>query len=690
MPPCRILAAAALWAGLAILPVSAAPPADGKRPLTLEDLWKVKRLGPPALSPDGNWVAVEVTTFDMDKDDSSSDLWLLSTDGKTQKQLTNSPGKSSGPRWSPDGKQIAFVAKRSGDDGNQVYLISPEGGEARRLTNMAMAPSGLKWSSDGKALYAIAWTWPNTPDDDSYRKKDKEQKDNKVKAFVIDDATFRYWDHWLADGKRPVVFSIDVATGKHKNLFAGLKQCLPPLEPSANDYDVSPDGKELCFVADSVKDPGTDANLDLYLLPLDKPGEPKNITTDNPANDTSPVYSPDGKKVAFLRQTTKFFYADRTRIMGMDRDGGKPEELTEKFDVSFGTPRWVPRNDSLGLLAEGEQEGYVRLFLLSPKGAGRHLTEGFTDRSPEVSADGKTVVWLRSSFDRPATVQSFQVGGQPRQIDHFNDDLVDRWQLGEVKNMTFPGADEEKVQMWVVFPPNFDPKKKWPLVQMVHGGPHNGITTDFSFRWNPQLWAAQGYVVGVVNFHGSSGFGQKFTDSITGDMGTKPLTDIMKATDWFVEQPWIDKDRMAAAGGSYGGYMMGWLNGHTDRFKTLVCHAGVYNWHSMMASDVVKFRERALGAPPWDEMEKVDKQNAQRYAKNFKTPTLVIHGEKDYRVPVTQGLEYYNTLRQKGVPTRLLYFPEENHWVLKAQNSRLWHKEVFAWLDKYIGKGPTP
>jgi dipeptidyl aminopeptidase/acylaminoacyl peptidase len=244
--------------------------------------------------------------------------------------------------------------------------------------------------------------------------------------------------------------------------------------------------------------------------------------------------------------------------------------------------------------------------------------------------------------------------------------------------------------MWVVYPPNFDPKKKWPLVQMVHGGPHNGITTDFSFRWNPQLWAAQGYVVGVVNFHGSSGFGQKFTDSITGDMGTKPLTDIMKATDWFIEQPWIDKDRMAAAGGSYGGYMMAWLNGHTDRFKALVCHAGVYNWHSMMASDVIKFRERALGAPPWEEMEKVDKQNAQRYAKNFKTPTLVVHGEKDYRVPVTQGLEYYNTLRQKGVPARLLYFPDENHWVLKAQNSRLWHKEVFAWLDRYVGKGPTP
>jgi dipeptidyl aminopeptidase/acylaminoacyl peptidase len=244
--------------------------------------------------------------------------------------------------------------------------------------------------------------------------------------------------------------------------------------------------------------------------------------------------------------------------------------------------------------------------------------------------------------------------------------------------------------MWVLYPPDFDPTKKWPLVQVVHGGPHNGITTDFSYRWNPHLWAAQGYVVGIVNFHGSSGFGQAFTDSITGDYGTKPMEDILKATDWFEQQPWIDKTRMAAAGGSYGGYMVAYLNGHTDRFKAYICHAGVYSYHSQMASDVVRGRERALGAFPWKDMEKIDRQSAQRFAGNFKTPTLVLHGEKDYRVPVTQGFEYYNTLKQKGVPARLVYFPDENHWVLKPQNSKVWHREVFAWLDKYIGKGPTP
>ena len=299
-------------------------------------------------------------------------------------------------------------------------------------------------------------------------------------------------------------------------------------------------------------------------------------------------------------------------------------------------------------------------------------------------------VYLRNSFNKPPTVFTHDPGMRvPVQISHFNDDLVKSWKLSKVEDMTFKGADNEPVQMWIFYPPDFDPKKKWPLVQMVHGGPHNGIMNEFSFRWNPQVWAARGYVVGVVNFHGSSGFGQKFTDSITGDYGTKPLLDVMKATDWFEAKPWIDKDRMAAAGGSYGGYMMAWLNGHTDRFKAHICHAGVYSYHSQMASDVISGRQRSLGAFPWKDIDKIDKQSAQRFSANFKTPTLVLHGEKDFRVPVTQGFEYYNTLRQKGVPTRLVYFPDENHWVLKPQNALVWHREVFAWLDKYIGTGPT-
>ncbi len=688
-------------------------PVEGpKHPLSLEEVWKVQRLGKPALSPDGKWVAVEVTSYSMDENNSTSELWLLATDGKTQRQLTNFKGKNSGPAWSADGKTIAFVSKRD-EDIAQIYLIAPDGGEARQLTHLPMSSSGLKWGRDGKAIYCIVQTWPDTPDDASYLKREKAKKDDKVKAFIVDDAMFRHWDNWIADGKRPVVFQVDVESGEHKNLFAGVKLHLPVASPSAESYDVSPDRNELCFTADSVKEIGTDVNMDLYLLRIGKdsiaktiveilnpvasalsvPVQPQNITVDNAGADVNPVYSPDGKRIAFLRQTTKFFYADRTAIMVWDRDKGKSREVTANLDRTCDSPEWQGQENRIVFGAE--DKGYHRIYSVDvASGDVTNLTKNYADSNtaPATSADGKVTVFLKSSFDLPAQVWCReQVKGQVnyRRLETFNDALRSKWDLGIVKEVYFKGADKEDVQLWIVYPPQFDSSKKWPLLMVVHGGPHNAIPTDFHFRWNLQLMAAHGYVVACPNFHGSSGFGQKFTDSITGDMATKPFIDIMKATDYMEKLSYIDSKRMAAAGASYGGYMMSWLNGHTDRFQAMICHAGVYNWHSMMASDVVRARQRALGAPPWGDMEQIDKQSPQRFAANFKTPTLVIHGEKDFRVPVTQGLEYFSTLRQKGVPSRLVYFPDENHWVLKPQNARLWSSEFFAWLDKYVGHGPT-
>ncbi|MBL8821084.1 MAG: S9 family peptidase [Planctomycetia bacterium] len=661
---------------------------EALRPIKAEDLWNVKRLGSPSTSPDGQWAVVDVGTVDIAKNDTSSELWLLSTDGKTQKQLTRSGGKNSSPKWSPDGKWIAFLSQRAGDEVTQIYVIATEGGEARRVSRMPMAPFGIKWSNDNKTIYCTAWTWHDTPDDEAFKKRSRELKDNKVQAYIIEEGTFRYWDRWIADGKRPVVWAVDVESGNHRNLLAHCKRHLPPYEASERDYSVSPDGKTLAFVSENVKVLGLDTNHDIYTLDLTKlDAEPVNITKDNEANDTNPVYSPDGKHLAFLRQTTKFFYADRFRLMLADTSNYQAKELTASLDRSCGNPVWLP--DSQRIAVEIEDSGYTNIGFVSLDGKLMRPKEPVSERAISFAQTKRVGVYKVSSFNKPPTIYAHGPGSAPIQLEHFNDDLVKQWKLGKVENITYQGADEKDIQMFLVYPPVFDENRKWPLVQMVHGGPHNAFTNDFSFRWNPQVWAAQGWVIAIVNFHGSSGFGQDFTDSITGDMGTKPMTDIMKATEFLCAKPWIDKTRVAAAGASYGGYMMAWLNGHTDFFKTMVCHAGVYNWHSMVASDLVRGRERSLGAPPWGDLTKVDKQNAQRYAANFKTPTLVIHGEKDYRVPVTQGMEYYNTLRQKGVPTRFLYFPDENHWVLKPQNSLLWHKEVFAWISKYIGNGPS-
>ena len=669
-----------------------------KRPITLEDLWKVKRLGKPSISPDGAWVAVDVTTFDMGDNSSKTQIWLCSTDGKTQKQLTNHKASSTAPIWSPDGKSIAFISKRGlpspsgrgagGEGETQIYVISHDGGEARQVSKLPMTPSGLKWGADSKSIYCVVWTWPDTPDDESYKKREKAKKDDKVQAFVIDDALYRVWDHWVAGGKRPVVFSVDVEMGHHRNVMAWTTRTLPVSGGSASDYDVSPDGKELCFVSESAKELGMDNNLDIFLLDIDSRPDrkelprPRNITADNPANDFAPLYSPDGKYIAFSRQTTKFFYADRVRLMVHDRNTGKNREVT-KNDRSAVSHQWNPESDEL--VFENEDRGEHRIRTVSLKND--ELGTVLVGSGPQLCKSSTHMAFLRSSFDAPTSL--WVINKALRQIESFNDALQAEWDLGEVKNVTYKGADDDDVQMWIVYPPKFDPAKKWPCLMMIHGGPHNAITTDFHYRWNAHLFASKGYVVAIPNFHGSSGFGQKFTDSITGDMATKPFIDVMKGTDYMEALPYIDKNRATAAGASYGGYMMAWLNGHTDRFKAMVCHAGVYNWHSMMASDFVRARERPLGALPFGDQSKIDKQNPQRFAANFKTPTLVTHGEKDYRVPITQGMEYYNTLRIKGVPTRFVYFPDENHWILLPQNARLWHREFFAWLDKHVGSGPT-
>lgn len=686
-----------LWA-LALLLMACTAAAQTKHPVTLEDMWAVKRPGAPSLSPDGHWAAVEVVSYDMKENNSTSNIWLLATDGSAQRQLTTHPTRDSSPAWSPDGKWIAFLSKREGDDETQIFLISPTGGEARRLTRIPTGASAIKWFPGSRRVAFLSWVWPDLLADEEQAERQKERRDAKVKAYLIDTTMFRYWDHWLADGRLPHIFTVEVETGKHRDVLASTGLSVVPIDPSADSYDISPDGAEISFVADLTKDFGYKPNQDIVTISV-AGGKWTNLTPDNPASDTNPRYSPDGKWLAYTRQAIPNFYGDRQRIALFDRATGAKRVLTEDWHRSGDAPVWSADSQWLYFTAEDKARQPIWAIHVGG-GIPKVVSEGGTNTNVVLSRDGNTMAFLRTTMDMPPTVFAQSAGGtvglsRPplasglgRKIEAVNDELIAKWQLGEVKDVGYRGWNGDPVQMWVVYPPGFDSKKKWPLLQIVHGGPHGAWMEQFHFRWNLQLFASRGYVVAAVNFHGSTGWGQAFMDSITGDYGRRELDDVEKATDYLLAQGYIDPERLAAAGGSYGGYMMAWMNGHTTRYKAMVCHAGVYDWVSQMASDVVRGRERALGAFPWQDPERVLHQSAHWYARNFKTPTLVVHNQQDFRVPVTQGFEYYLTLRMLDVPARLLHFPDENHFVLKPQNSRLWYKEFFDWIGKYAPPGP--
>lgn len=654
--------------------------AQESRVFTVEDLWKVKRVSGPALSPDGKTVAVTVTTYDMESNESNSDIWLIPTDGGEARQLTASPRSDSNPVWSPDGKKIAFVSGRI-EGAPQIYIIPVDGGEARKLSDIPTGAGSHKWSPDGKHIYFVSKVWPDCEDDECNKKRLDEQKENKVKAKATESSLYRYWNYWLTDGRVPHIFEVDVATGKHKDLFSGTEWFLSPTRADSNSYDISPDGKEICFAFDTARNPGLDDNFDLYLMNLETSEVAK--ITDNPASDGNPKYSPDGKYIAYS-MTRRKMAPDYSRIALYNSTSGKHTILTDGFEYSCSGFVWDPSADLLYFTAG--VSGRAPVFSVDVEGEEvRTLFEGHYMSSVQVSPDGQELFFSRQAFSLPPTIFSAKTdGSEEKQLSRFNDKLLADIAWHSVEDHYFEGADGDRVQMFLLKPHNFDPNKKWPLVHMIHGGPHGAFNDSFHFRWNAQLFGAPSYVVACVNFHGSSGFGQKFYDSIAGAEGGKPFTDVMAGTDYLLGLGFIDEKRMAATGGSYGGYLVNWINGQTERFACLVTHAGSFNHHGMFASDVSRYRERRWGGFPWDNQPNTDRWSPNRFAANMKTPTLVIHGELDYRVVITQGLECYNTLKIRGIPAKLLYYPDEGHWILKPQNSRLWYKELHSWLERWI------
>lgn len=658
--------------------------AQEKHAITFDDMIAMHRIAEAELSPDAKWVAYTIATPDMDANRNATNIWMAPVAGGEAIQLTRT-GKDSSPKWSPDGKTLAFLSARSGD--SQVYLLPLEGGEAHPVTRLSTGADIVKWSPDGKIILFTSSVFPDCKDDPCNKKRDEENEKNPVKAHVAEGLLYRHWTHWN-EGKRSHLFVIaSDGSGEAKDLTAGANYDVPPDQRGEdNDINFSPDSKDVCFTAVTDKVEAISTNGDLFTVPV-AGGEPKRITT-QPGFDGNPVYSPDGKYIAYHAQLTAGYESDRWRVMLYDRLTGKNENLTEtSFDRSAQNLAWSPDGSTIYFIAENET--LLPVYTMAPKvgAVPKKIVDGFNS-GMSLSEDGKTLLLTRSSLTQPAELfVAASDGSGVKQVTHANDALLAKLDMNAPEKFWYGGAEAAKVQAMLIRPPKFDASKKYPVLVLLHGGPQTMWGDSWGYRWNAQLFSAAGYVTLMINRRGSTGYGQRFTDEITNDWGGKAYVDVMKGVDAaLAKYSFLDGTKMAAAGGSYGGYMVNWIATHTDRFKALVSHAGIYDKVSMYATEELWFEEHDMQGTPWSNPESYRKWAPMTTAAalgKFKTPTLVIAGERDYRVPYTQSLEFFSALERQSVPSKLVVFPDEGHWVLKPQNSKFWYKTFVDWVDRY-------
>lgn len=655
-----------------------------KHAITFNDLIQLHRVSGAAISRDGKWVAYSVSTPDMEANRGVSNIWIVRTSGGDPVQVTQG-GHDNSPAWSPDGKTIAFLSSRDGT--SQVYLLSMEGGEAKKLTQLSTGADLFHWSPDGKTIAFTSSVYAVCKDDACNVKRDEEKEKSKVKARIYDHLLYRHWDHW-SEGKRSHLFVMPAdASAAARDLTPGADYDVPPEERSGpGDFNFSPDSKEICFTAVSDKVEAISTNADLFLVTV-AGGEAKRITT-QPGFDGNPVYSPDGRNIAYHAQLTAGYEADKWRVMLYDRQTGKNENLSEGFDRSATDLAWSSDSKTIYFLAENETLQPVYAMDAKAGAAPKKILDGFNTEFT-FSTDAKTLLTTRTSLTMPSEIfVSAADGSGLKQITHTNDAILSQVEMNEPESFWFQGAESTEVEAMLIRPPQFSTSQKYPTLVLLHGGPQTMWSNAWGYRWNAQVFSGAGYATLMINRRGSTGFGQKFTDEITNDWGGKAYVDVMKGIDAAIARfPFIDKSRMAAAGGSYGGYMADWIATHTDRFKAIISHAGVYDKVSMYATEELWFEEHDMHGTPWSAPENYKKWAPSTYAEDlgkYKTPTLVVAGEKDYRVPYTQSLEFFNTLQRQGVPSELLIFPDEGHWVLKPQNSQLWYRTFLGWLATYV------
>lgn len=654
--------------------------ANERERLSAQVLWDLQRIGDPVISADGRWVVAPVTRYTVDDDKSHTDLWLFSADGRVERALTRHGSAEGQAAFSPDGSTLAFVSKRDDDEASQLYLLPmDEPGEATRLTEVPTGVGSPKWV--GEHIYFISRVWPDK-DWAETAEQLKQDKKSHLSAHTWNALPYSFWDHWLDEDREAHLYRIPASGGDVEAVTLSTGWQLPRSNQGGGSYDVAPDESLVAFLADSERD-GTDPNIDIFLT---EPGSDsaRNITGDNEASDTTPVFSPDGTTLAYAAQRVKGFYADTRRLMFYDVDAGEQREITGGWDRSVGGLVWAP--DGGGLFSAVDDAGTHRIYFIGANdGRPRAITGETSFGGVAISDNGVLVATNQGFLYPPRVVRVDTDTGEVHRLDTLNDERLADVDVGSYESVTYEGADGAEIQMWVHYPPGFDESQQYPLFLLIHGGPHNAIPNGFHFRWNAQTFASWGYVTAWHNFHGSSGFGQDFADAINPDWLTLPYADTIKAAEWFAEQPWIDADRMVAGGGSYGGYLSSILLGREHPFNALVIHAAVYNMYSQMASDFAVHANRF--GHYWDDPDIYREISPHYYAENFDTPSLIIHGQNDLRVPVGQGFELFRTLQSRGVDSRLIYYPDENHWILKPNNSLYWYEQVRDWVQTYAEPG---
>jgi dipeptidyl aminopeptidase/acylaminoacyl peptidase len=682
--------------------------AQSKHPFTFEDMMQLKRVGEPAVSPDSRWVAFSAVDVSLDANTKTPHLWIIPVAGGEAKRLTPESGVGEDrPRFSPEGKRVIFETARDGGS-TQIWVQDFDTtsgtltGDPKKVTSISTEVSGGSWSPDGKSVLFVSSVFPDCNDDACNQQRDDERVKSKVKALTFDHLMFRHWTHY-DNGKRSHLFIVSIEGGVARDLTPGNYD-VPPFSLGGQDqYAFSPDGKEIAYTCNTDEVQATSTNSDVFVVPSTG-GTAKRITT-NPGSDSTPIYSPDGKYIAYRSQLRGGYESDRFRLMLYDRATGKITDLTPNFDRWVDSIAWSPDSKTIYLTAgnEGENPVYaLRLAQANPWP--EELVDGYND-SPTPTPDGKMLVFNTQSIAAPSEIYAAPLMfaqcrmafppnaysipdclmSKAKPLTHMNDEVLSTVAMQPMESFWFTGAAKEKVQGFLLRPPGFDNNKRYPVKFLIHGGPQGAWGDDWSFRWNPELFAANGYVVVTINFHGSTGYGQKFIDAINGNWGGAPYEDLMMGLDYAEKTyPFIEKGRECALGASYGGYAINWIEGHTDRFKCLVSHDGMFNTESAFGTtEELWFNEWEFKGTPWTNREMYRKWSPHLYVTNFKTPMLVVHGQLDYRLDVSEGFQLFTTLQRLKVPSKMLYFPDEGHWVLKPQNSRFWYETVKAWVDEW-------